>query len=309
MDYKESRKHMKHIFVMNPVSGVRNQIEEIKKEVSKYLTSDETVFYETKGHGDAIIFVSEFITAHPNQHLRFYACGGDGTLNEVVNGAIIGGDLIEVANLPIGSANDFLKYFSDRNFKNYQNIINGEVVKVDLLKINDRYGLNVFNVGFDAKVVVYQRKLKKLPLVSGKMAYKLGVVASLFGKMAHKMCVTIDDEVVYDGKTTMVAVANAICYGGGFYCTPIAKVNDGLLDACVVKKVSLPTFAKLINIYKRGEHLESEKTKDYIIYKQGQKITIEIDKPIFYAIDGELGKSNIITLEIIPCALNFVIAK
>lgn len=300
---------MKHIFVMNPVSGVKNQIEEIKQEVTKYLSEDEVIFYETKGNGDATTFVNAYIVTHPEEHTRFYACGGDGTLNEVVDGAVIGGEFIEVANLPVGSANDFLKYFSDRQFNNYQNIINGEVVKVDLIKVNGRYGVNVFNTGFDAKVVVFQRKLKKLPLISGKMAYKLGVGLSLFGKLSYKMKVTVDEELIYNGKTTMVAVANAICYGGGFYCAPIAKVNDGLLDVCVVKKVTIPTFAKLVNIYKKGQHLESEKTKDYIIYKQGKKVVIEIEKPIFYAIDGELGKSNNITLEIIPQALNFVIAS
>lgn len=300
---------MKHIFVMNPVSGVRNQTEEIKKSVKEILSEDQVVFYETKCHGDAINFVKEFIKDNPNQKLRFYACGGDGTLNEVVNGAINGGDLIEITNLPVGSANDFLKYFPNANFKNLEDVVNGEVVKVDVLKVNDCYSLNVFNVGFDAKVVVFQRKLKRLPLVSGKMAYKLGVGVSLLGKLSHKMKVTVDDEVLYEGKSTMIAVANAICYGGGFYCAPIAKVNDGLLDVCVVKKVSIPTFAKLVNIYKKGEHLTSEKTKNYILYRQGKKVLIETEKPLSYSVDGELGKDKLLALEVIPLAINFVVAK
>ena len=300
---------MKHIFVMNPVSGIRNHSLEIREEVSKYLTKDELFFYETKDNGDAIDFVKRYIKENPHQQLRFYACGGDGTLNEVVNGAIGSGDLVEVANIPVGSANDFLKYYQGRDFKDFQNIINGEVVKVDVLKVNDRYCLNVFNVGFDAKVVVFQRKLKKLPLISGKMAYNLGVLCSLFGKLSYKMKVTVDDEVAYEGKTTIAAVANAICYGGGFYCAPIAQVNDGLLDICLVKKVSLPTFAKLVGIYKKGEHLESEKTKKYIYYKQAKKVSIKTERPLYYAIDGELNVSDELNIEIVPQAINFVIAK
>lgn len=300
---------MKHIFVMNPVSGVRNQTEEIKKKMSEIINQDDLVFYETKGHGDAIEFVKNYILKSSNMHMRFYACGGDGTLNEVVNGAVGGGNLVEIANLPVGSANDFLKYFSDRNFNDFANVVNGEVVKVDILKINDRYGLNVFNIGFDARVVVFQRKLKRLPLVSGKMAYKLGVGMSLLGRLSHKMKVIVDDELIYDGKATMIAVANAICYGGGFYCAPIAKVNDGLLDVCAVKKVSIPTFARLVGIYKKGEHLTSEKTKNYIFYRQGKRVLIETEKPLSYAIDGELGKDNKLIIEVIPQAINFVISK
>ena len=301
--------NMKHIFVMNPVSGVRNQNEEIKEIVRNVLNEDEVVFYETKSHGDAIGFVSNFIKENRDQKLRFYACGGDGTLNEVVNGAMSGGDLIEVANLPVGSANDFLKYFSDRDFKNFENIINGEVIKVDLFKVNDRYCINVFNIGYDAKVVVFQRKIKKLPLVSGKLAYKLGVAVALLGKLSHKMRVSVDGELTYDGKATMITVANAICYGGGFYCSPLAKINDGILDVCAVKKVSIPTFAKLVGIYKKGDHLTSEKTKNYIAYKQGKKVVIETEKPLYYAVDGELTKNNSLNIEVIPQALNFVIAK
>ena len=63
---------MKHIFVMNPVSGVKNQIEEIKQEVTKYLSEDEVIFYETKGNGDATTFVNAYIVTHPEEHTRFY---------------------------------------------------------------------------------------------------------------------------------------------------------------------------------------------------------------------------------------------
>ena len=103
---------MKHIFVINPASGVKNRTEEITSLVKQVLSEEDYIIYETKGIGDAIIFVREFIVSHPNDSLRFYACGGDGTLNEVVNGAI-GYDNVEVTNYPIGSANDFLKYFGN----------------------------------------------------------------------------------------------------------------------------------------------------------------------------------------------------
>lgn len=299
---------MKHIFVINPASGVKNRTEEITNLVKQELPEEDYIIYETKGIGDAIIFVREFIDSHPNDSLRFYACGGDGTLNEVVNGAI-GYDNVEVTNYPIGSANDFLKYFGDLDFKNLHNLINGSTIKTDVIKLNDRYIINVFNVGYDAKVVELQRKFKKWPLVSGNFAYTMGVIFALLGKRCHKMKVTIDDEVFYDGKVTMVAVANSVCYGGSYHCAPLARIDDNLIDVCVVKKVSIATFAKLAKIYQRGEHLENEKAKKYISYKQGSRVQIEIDDAISYSIDGELGRSNNIVLEVLSKQINFVIPK
>lgn len=297
---------MKHVFVINPASGVKNSGPEIIEKVKELLEEDEYVIYETKGQGDAIVFTKEFIETHLNDELRFYACGGDGTLNEVVNGAI-GYPNVQVTNYPVGSANDFLKYFEDRDFHNLEALINGEVVSTDVIKFNERYIINVFNVGYDAKVVDLQRKFKRWPLVSGNFAYTLGVIFALLGKMAHKMKIKVDDEVLYDGKVTMVAVANSICYGGSYHCAPLAKIDDNILDVCVVKKVTIPTFAKLAKIYQKGEHLTSEKTKNYIAYKQGKNVQIEIEKPLIYSIDGELGSSNNIVLEIIGKSINFVI--
>lgn len=297
---------MKHIFVINPASGVKNSGPEIIEKVKELLEEDEYVIYETKGQGDAILFTKEFIETHPSDELRFYACGGDGTLNEVVNGAI-GYPNVQVTNYPVGSANDFLKYFEGRDFHNLESLINGEVVSTDIIKFNERYIINVFNVGYDAKVVDLQRKFKRWPLVSGNFAYTLGVIFGLLGKMSHKMKIKVDDELIYDGKVTMVAVANSICYGGSYHCAPLAKIDDNILDVCIVKKVSIPTFAKLAKIYQKGEHLTSEKTKNYIAYKQGKNVQIEIEKPLIYSIDGELGSSNNIVLEIIGKSINFVI--
>ena len=297
---------MRHIFVVNPASGVKNRKEEIIDLVKQELPEEEYIIYETKDVGDAIIYVKEFIETHMNENLRFYACGGDGTLNEVINGAI-GYENVEVTNFPIGSANDFLKYFEGYDFKNMHDLIHGCAVKSDVIKFNERYILNVFNIGYDAKVVELQRKFKKWPLISGNFSYTLGVIFALLGKRCHKMKVTIDDELFYDGKVTMVAVANSICYGGSYHCAPLAKIDDALLDVCVVKKVSIPTFAKLAKIYQKGEHLNNEKTKDYIIYKQGSKVQIEIEKAISYSVDGELGKSNNVVLEVLNKQINFVI--
>ena len=88
----------------------KKEMENEKKKEIEDIKNLDYVIYETKAHRDAIIFVKEYITEHPGEELRFYACGGDGTLFEVINGAS-GASNVEISCVPVGSGNDFLKYF------------------------------------------------------------------------------------------------------------------------------------------------------------------------------------------------------
>lgn len=301
---------MKHVIIINPIAGVSNNIEDLKKIVEDNFKELDYQIYFTNGVKDATRFVKEYLNKlDPSEKVRFYSCGGDGTLNEVANG-MIGHSNASLACYPIGSGNDFIKYFGKvEDFLDFKGLINGEVHVTDILKFNERYVVNIFNVGLDANVVVLQRKFKKMPLISGKGAYNLGVVASLLRKISHKYKVTIDGEEIYSGKVTLCAICNAKCYGGGYYCAPKAEVDDGLVDVCLVKKVSRLTFAKLVKDYKAGRHLDNPKFKPYILYKQGKVVELEIEKPLNYSIDGETDKANKIRIEVIPKALNFVVPK
>lgn len=299
---------MKHIIIINPKAGVNNEPAKIKENVEKNFVGLEYEIYFTKGPKDATNFVRNYLSNN-NDEVRFYSCGGDGTLNEIANG-MIGFDNAQLACYPIGSGNDFIKYFGKvESFLDFQALINGDVVVTDILKFNERYVVNIFNVGLDANVVVFQRKFKKLPLISGKGAYNLGVVASLLRKISHKCKVKVDGEELYNGKMTLCAICNAKCYGGGYYCAPKAVVDDGLVDICMVKKVSRFTFAKLVKDYKAGKHLDNPKFKPYVLYKQGRVVEMEIEKPLYYSIDGETGKSSSIKIEVVPKALRFVVPK
>ena len=139
--------------------------------------------------------------------------------------------------------------------------------------------------------------------------FNLSVFFSLFGKMSWKCKLLVDEEVVYDGKMTLAAIANGICYGGGYYCCPKAKVDDGLIDICLVKKVSILTFAKLVGKYKAGRHLDDEKVMKHLIYKQGKKIQLELSKVLPYSADGEIDYSNNVNIEIVNKCCKFVVPK
>jgi len=300
---------MKHLFVINPKAGKKDHTKDITAEIKKYLKEDQYDIHITTKTLEARDFVKNYCQEHQSEELRIYSCGGDGTLNEVTNGAF-GYKNVSVACYPSGSGNDFIKYFGTaKHFLNIENLINGDTVDVDLMKHDDRYILNICNMGFDANVAIRRERFKRLPLFSGKGAYIAGVAVSLLSKLTHNFKVTIDDEIVHDGDGLLAAVANAICYGGGFYCAPRALVDDGLIDVCIVRKVSRIPFIKLIKFYKKGTHLDEPKLQRYIGYKKGKTVTVESEIPLNYAIDGELGVSKKITITIVPKSLKFVIPK
>ena len=125
---------MKHIFVINPAAGqgkaldfIRPKIEEIcKKEALDY------EIYVTEKKGDGIEYVEN--KAKSGEEIRFYACGGDGTLYDVVNGAF-GYKNAQVAVIPLGSGNDFIRLFGTKeDFLNLEDQINGVPVEFDVIK-------------------------------------------------------------------------------------------------------------------------------------------------------------------------------
>jgi len=299
---------MKHIFVVNPKAGKTDRVAQITEELEVYKDKIDYEIYVTKSIGDAREYVKAYLSSHPKDVIyRFYACGGDGTLHDVVNGAA-GFENAEVACYASGSGNDFVKNFPDKErFKSLDCLINGKSQKIDLLKVDDKYCINIFNYGFDGEVTFGMLRFKRWPLVSGPMAYNLAAITSLLFKMNQYLKITVDNEVIFDGKGLLVAVANGNCYGGGFHCAPEAKIDDGLIDLCLVKKVSRFKAAGLIKIYKAGEHIHNPKLKDLIDYRRCQHVIVESHKPVAYAIDGEVFRKQRVVIDMIKSALNFVV--
>jgi diacylglycerol kinase (ATP) len=300
---------MKHIFVINPKAGKKDLTAKISEIVKESFAENQYLIYVTKAPLDAEDFVRDYCKSHPEEELRFYSCGGDGTLSEVVNGAA-GYPHAAVTCYPCGSGNDFIKYFGKaEDFLNLKALISGKERVIDLVKFNERYVVNIFNIGFDADVCERMIRYKRLPLVSGKGAYILGVIVSFFKKLTHHLRITLDGKEIFNGEGMLCAMANAICYGGGFYCAPHASVTDGLLDIVVVRKISRIKFLKFIKFYKRGEHLDKEELKKFIIYHQGKSVTIETGEPINCCFDGDIAKAKEFKINILPQALRFIVPE
>ncbi len=301
---------MKHIFVINPNAGKKDRFEEISSLLKKYDGIIDYETYRTTCKGDGREFVKNYLLIHPKEETyRFYAIGGDGSLHDVVNGAYEFPNA-EVACYPSGSGNDFIKNFDNHEgFRNLDSLINGHVKKVDLLKANNKVSINIFNYGFDGEVTFKMHRIKKWPLMSGKGAYNVAAFASLLLNMSTKMKITLDEEVIFDDKGLLIAVANGHTYGGGYKCAPESKVDDGLIDVCLIKKISRFKAPSLMSIYKRGEHISNKKLEGKVIYKKCKHVTIESPNPVAYAIDGEVFREKFIDITILPLALNFVLPE
>lgn len=281
------------VHILNPAAGQGGAM--------KYQTnnSDEIV-YITKNIGDAESFVYEMCVDNPRIHFIVY--GGDGTINEVVNGIMNAGtnDITKISINPVGTGNDFI-----RNFKSI-----GDYT-VDVMKYNGRYSVNIVNIGFDCDVVEETGKLKKLPLISGSLAYVIGVAKVLFRPLGKKIKMKIIDndnnELHYDGTFLLAAIANGAYYGGGFHAAPLSSLTDGLLDVLIINKMSRLKFLSLVGDYKNGTHMNKEtnqpieKFKKVIDFYRCRFIKIEnIDK---FCADGEIYYSSSLEIEIICNAI------
>lgn len=301
---------MKHIFVINPIAGKKNCTKQIEEDLKPYIGIMDYEIYVSKFKSDSMRFVKEYLSSHPNEETcRFYAAGGDGTLFDVINGAE-GYSNVQVCCLATGSGNDFAKNFTEvENFRSIKNSYEGTPIRIDLMKINDRMGINIANFGFDGKVTYNMLRYKKLPFMNGSMAYLTSAVTTILGKINQDMTIKTDGEILHHGGTLLAAVANGYCYGGGFNCCPEARINDGLLDICVLRALKKTQVAGFMKLYRKGEHVHSPKVKDIVIYKKCREAEISSEKDICYAIDGEVFKEKNIKISIIPHALDFVLPK
>lgn len=299
----------KHIFIVNPVAGKKDNTAYIKETLDS-IPSFEYELYSTKEVGDATKYVHNMCKENPDLDLRFYACGGDGTINEVVSG-LIGYPNVSFTCFPCGSGNDFIKATADKDFTDIKNLIDADERKIDLIKVNGHNSINIVNIGFDAAVSYNMAKFKKWPGVSGKGAYNLALVYSLFNDMRHKCKIYVDDKLVYEGGFLLTAACNGICCGGGYYFMPKAKIDSGYIDQMFVKKIGLFKFLRYVKQFKAGTYEKYPKLMKYINLYQGRKIKVisTNGKYLKYGYDGENGIAKEIEIEIIPSALRFFVPK
>ncbi|KAF5040057.1 Diacylglycerol kinase [bioreactor metagenome] len=300
---------MRHIFIINPVAGKGRSQSEIASNINSLLQNKEIQYeiYYTRYKGDAKSFVDSKCT--DKSPVVFYACGGDGTLHEVINAAVSYSHA-SVGVIPCGSGNDFVKNFNNHYlFGDIAAQVSGETVKLDMIKAQNEYAASVCNIGFDADAAFNMHKFKKIPFITGSGCYILSVLYCLLKKLGKKLKVVLDDDYTFEGTFLLGVAANGHSYGGGYKCAPKALINDGVIDVCFVNKMSRFKILGLIGSYKNGTHLENEKLKDYITYKKCKTVKIISQESINLCVDGENYVFEEIDFEIVPESLNFRLPK
>lgn len=279
---------LKHIFIINPNAGAVNAYPTIKQTLAEYDGKLDYELYQTKDVGDATAFVIQYCEKNPQEMIRFYSCGGDGTLNEVASG-VMGHQNASMTCYPCGSGNDFVKYYGDaKQFMNIDNLIHAKEESIDIMKVGDRYCINVCNFGFDSCVAKTMIRVKRKKIIGGKNAYNYAVFYAMFHARKNKCSMKVDGNFFHSGDMLLCTISNGSYVGGSYFCAPRSKNNDGLMEICLVKPISIIKFISLMAPYKKGKHLDEPRFEKFVSYLRGKNIEIDAPNGFAISIDGEI---------------------
>ena len=295
---------MKHIFIVNPVAGKGKAVNAYISTIKNYIKENnlDAEIYLTKASRDGMRFVEE--KAKSGEEIRFYSCGGDGTLYEVVNGCYKYPNC-QVANIPLGSGNDFCRLFG-KNI-NLDDHVNGIPMKLDLIETDGTVAINECAMGLDSEICIRQISYKKLPFVNGELAYTLAALGCIVkGKTKNQFKITIDDTEVFEDDYLFCYIGNSRWYGGGYKAAPNAMPNDGLIDCVMVQSDRSPIkLLPLISVYKNGEHLDL----DITTFRHCKKVKIESKNPAAVNVDGECDYVTEREFKLLENAITFVVPR
>jgi diacylglycerol kinase (ATP) len=239
---------------------------------------------------------------------RLYVAGGDGTLNEVINGvAGVDGALARITFglIPLGTGNDFARALGLPEGVDgaLDVLLDGRTVEVDVGVMNDRYFINVSAGGFIAEVS--DSVDPQLKSFAGKLAYLIGGAQVLMDYEPVGLRVRTPDwpETVVRGMTMqMFAVCNSRLVGGGRLIAPHAIIDDGMLDVCLVETMSTVEFLGLLARVSGGDHIDDPR----VIYFRTRELDFQFDHPIKVNTDGEVLETDSCRYRVLPRGARFI---
>lgn len=286
----------------NPFSGNKKGLSKAKSVqliLKKYNIDSEIIESEYPG-----FFTKKARELSSISKCRIYVIGGDGTINEVVNGIV--NTTSEIVIIPCGTGNDFLKSISKYSSmrKIVEESINKESSKVDAINIVNKnmYSINILSVGFDAMVAKNVNKFRRVPFITGSMKYKMSIFYTLMSDFFYKFKIRTDT-FLKKGTFTLIAVANGKFYGGSIIPCPMANVHDGKLDCCIISKTTILKKLKFLPKFSKGKHTNLNE----VSFCSVKEIKIVSTRSFPVNIDGEIINTNRLHLKVIPNALNVVI--
>ena len=258
----------------------------------------------TKKQGHATEIARKLCTRAASE-LRFYACGGDGTANEVANG-ILGFDNAAMTDGPRRHGQRPAQELRRRPRevpRCGKSLGRAAVFPMDVIEVNGRYALTIACSGIDARVAADVHKYSESPLLDGKSSYIVSLLVNFFFKgIGSHWKVEMDGEEM-EGDWSLVSVCNGRYYGGGFMPVAEARMDDGVLNTLVVQKVTRRAFIRFVGPYSKGEYYKFPHLAQCYTPKV---VRITSEKPdIVTCLDGECIQGSEVTIRLADKKLNF----
>ncbi len=287
--------------IVNPTSGRNFALDKARHAAGLLAETGLVVSLhktERQGHGREL---AEGLCAEADV---LVSVGGDGTLNEVINGVLEARASTPIALLPAGTANVVARELHLPESFEQQVLLaaESEVRSLDLGRANERLFAMCAGIGFDAQIVqIIQRERSDHGLTM--IDYYLPTLQTAMEYRFHPMRVTVDGACAEEA-STFTLVANMKRYGGPFRFFNTARPDDGVLDVCCLHG---KTPLDLIRYGWGAFWKQLPKFRD-VTHHTGRHITVEADEVVLVQIDGEIGGKLPMTFRILPQAVNFCVS-
>jgi YegS/Rv2252/BmrU family lipid kinase len=301
--------------ILNPISGNGNglkAIPQIEKLLNQHKLNFDLVRTERVGH--AIELTRQAVR---DGYKVIIAAGGDGTVNEVINGLVQcqmeGLTVPPLAVLAVGRGNDFAGSMgipADLE-DGVRALIDDQRRTIDIGKVTGgvypegRYFGNCVGIGFDAITTI---EVHKLPRWGGFLAFLAAVLKTVFLYNKAPLATTLYDDKTLTQRSLLISIMNGRRLGGGFYMAPDSQPDDGLLDLCIAEQMSSFAVIKMIPHFTRGD----QATQPSIKTGQAAHITITaVDGPLPAQTDGEIicVDGTRLEIEVLPRQLEIIYTK
>ena len=267
-----------------PVGKTKKKIPRLTNLLDKYNFNYDIVLTSHRSH--AISLTRSFIN---KGYLRIIAVGGDGTINEVINGVMQSDHTNRtlVGIIPMGGGNDFIKNFNfSSNLEDNVRIIEkGHIEKIDAVKFGNQYFINSLGLGFDALVA---KNAGKIRYFNGQIRYLISLIGSIFRLKNFKLRLKTENKII-SCQTYLISVSKSKSIGGGFMLTPNARPYNNVIDVCIIKKAKLFRLAEIIFTVLKGDELDYSEVK--YLRSREMDIRLATKQPLYY--DGEVMKKDV----------------
>lgn len=287
------------VFIINPTAGggyAKTLKPEIEKMVQKHAVHAEVVFSEKTGHA------AELAKLYAAAGTRYIiGVGGDGTFNEIAS-ALMHEKGVTTGIVPAGTGNDFIQIlgFPDHfGEKDWDMLFGKTSIPMDAGLCNGLPFFNGMGLGFDAQVAAENYTAPGEVKKGGKNKYIFHIIKTLLFYKEKRMKV-LSAGINHESDCFINTVSIGRRFAGSFFLTPKAMANDGLLDVCMIEKLSLPERFMILPKVPKGTHLENKKVK----YYQTAGIEIEFSHEVPFHLDGELHFGKHFDISIMPAAIN-----